>query len=212
MILYFNKQKLYYNIAFISIGYIIFILYMFFIETYGTKEGIPFRYIPMSIVSPITNSTSEVIEENKEYFSYGGIDFEITNNNLLIHPNGTVWKRMFVTTTAYTWLDDGFDHLIGAGDGRTSIGKDARSTYGIAADPRAIPYGSTIFVEGYGTYRVDDTGGALRRSYRNNGEIVLDLRIPNRRYDGVWRSNTQIRSIARNHGRNRNRVVLIQIN
>lgn len=60
--------------------------------------------------------------------------------------------------------------------GTTSIGKSAWRP-GIAADPRAIPYGTRVFVPGYGSFMVDDTGSAMRRSWRNDGKIHLDIRM-----------------------------------
>ena len=60
--------------------------------------------------------------------------------------------------------------------GRTSIGKSAWKP-GIAADPRAVPYGTEIYVKGYGRRFVDDTGGAMRRSWRRKGILHLDIRM-----------------------------------
>ena len=48
-------------------------------------------------------------------------------------------------------------------DGVTSTGPDAY-TRGCAVDPRRIPYGSIIQIDGYGTVTADDTGGAMRNS------------------------------------------------
>ncbi len=61
-------------------------------------------------------------------------------------------------------------------DGRTSLGLSAWKP-GIAADPRAIPYGTRVYVEGYGEAVVDDTGGILRRTWRRKGQIHLDVRM-----------------------------------
>ena len=60
--------------------------------------------------------------------------------------------------------------------GRTSIGKSAWKP-GIAADPRAVAYGTEVYVKGYGRKVVDDTGGAMRRSWRRKGLLHLDLRM-----------------------------------
>jgi hypothetical protein len=108
-------------------------------------------------------------------------------------------------------MDDGVDPSIGAGDGITSIGKNAIRTYGIAADPKLIPYGTEIHVEGYGIHKVDDTGGNMRKEGRK-GRIQLDLRIPQLKYDGTWRSIHTIRKIALNHGRQTNKFVLVKVN
>jgi len=70
-------------------------------------------------------------------------------------------------------------------DGRTSIGKSAWRP-GLAAAPQALPYGTRIFVPGYGLSEVDDTGGAMRRSWRTRGQIHIDVRM-NYHYEArVW--------------------------
>ena len=56
-----------------------------------------------------------------------------------------------------------------AGRGITSTGRNAGRMDGAAADPKSIPYGSIVYVNG--EWRViDDTGGALRENH-------VDVRI-----------------------------------
>lgn len=73
----------------------------------------------------------------------------------------------------------------GAGTGLTSTGiLVADRPYGVAADPRVIPYGAIVQVPGYRdtpekggpAWPVDDTGGALRQSAAR-GIVHLDLRM-----------------------------------
>jgi 3D (Asp-Asp-Asp) domain-containing protein len=59
-------------------------------------------------------------------------------------------------------------------NGITSTGKSARGR-GIAADPRAIKYGTKLHIPGYGVAVVDDTGGAMRQSWRR-GKYHFDIR------------------------------------
>lgn len=61
-------------------------------------------------------------------------------------------------------------------NGRTSTGSSAWKR-GAAVDPGAIPYGSRIFVPGYGFALVDDTGGAMRRLWRNERMVHVDVRM-----------------------------------
>ncbi len=61
-------------------------------------------------------------------------------------------------------------------NGRTSTGTTAWRP-GAAADPRALPYGTRIHVEGYGYTEIDDTGGAMRRNWRRNGMLHVDIRM-----------------------------------
>lgn len=60
-------------------------------------------------------------------------------------------------------------------NGRTSLGTTAWRP-GMAADPRAVPYGTLVDVPGYGAYAIDDTGGAMRQSWRRRGVIHIDIR------------------------------------
>jgi len=61
-------------------------------------------------------------------------------------------------------------------DGRTSTGTSAWRP-GLAAAPLALPYGTRVFVPGYGFSVVDDTGGAMRRSWRVRGQLHIDVRM-----------------------------------
>ena len=58
-------------------------------------------------------------------------------------------------------------------DGVTSRGRNAWATRGVAVDPKRIPYGSRVTIDGVGTFIADDTGGAMRR----NPRLHIDLRF-----------------------------------
>ena len=60
--------------------------------------------------------------------------------------------------------------------GTTSIGADAWLP-GLAADPTYLDYGTRVYVPGYGLTVVDDTGGAMRRHWRRDGFLHLDVRM-----------------------------------
>lgn len=77
-------------------------------------------------------------------------------------------KTITVTATAYTAYCEGCS-------GTTAIGIDLRSNPNqkvIAVDPRVIPLGSKVYVEGYGEAIAGDTGGAIKGNR-------IDLFIPN---------------------------------
>ncbi len=90
---------------------------------------------------------------------------------------------MEATVTAYSPSVEGG----GAGTGRTSIGvRTDAQPYGVAADPRLIPYGAWVSVPGYREdesrggpwWPVDDTGAAMRRA-ADRGVLHIDLRMRN---------------------------------
>ena len=123
-----------------------------------------------------------------------------------VDDQGTYWKPLVVTTTAYAPTAEQCDDT----PGDTATGTDARRLYGIAADPRAVPYGTVLRVPGYGDAPVDDTGGAMRQNWAR-GIVHLDLRIPLRRYDGQWRSEDDATRVAMEHGMRRDRIVLMKV-
>jgi 3D (Asp-Asp-Asp) domain-containing protein len=189
------------------------------------EEYSPKYFKQLSIIKNY-NQTTTIIPDNKElfqklenileeynnieYYYYGGRQYIKLSNGLLQY-NDELWKPITVTTTAYTWMDDGLNPKIGAGDGITSTGTNAIKTYGIATDPRALQYGTMVHIDDYGISTVDDTGGLPRQSYKK-GIVHLDLRIPQLKFNNQWRSIKTCQTIARKHGIQKNRTVLIKIN
>lgn len=145
-----------------------------------------------------------------EVVNYGGKKYAVDTKGFYHDKEGRMWEPMVVDTTAYTWLDDGVNRRTGAGDGITSTNKNAKTTYGIAHANGCgvVDYGQTFHISGYGVFQIDDACGKARKEWRHKRRIRLDIRIPNRRYDGVWRSNRTIRRIALRHEVKRNRLVL----
>lgn len=120
--------------------------------------------------------------------------------------NGDCWMALTVTTTCYVPVVE----QCNADPEHTATMTKAYTTYGIAADPDAIPYGTVMRVPGYGEFKVDDTGKAMRRSW-DQGVVHLDLRIPFQRFDGLWRDAATCNRIARKHGVQEDRIVLVQV-
>lgn len=45
---------------------------------------------------------------------------------------------------------------------KTSTGTKPKANHTIAVDPKVIPYGSKVYIEGYGTYIAEDCGGGIK--------------------------------------------------
>jgi 3D (Asp-Asp-Asp) domain-containing protein len=61
--------------------------------------------------------------------------------------------------------------------------RTAEDPYGVAADPRALPYGTQVRIPGYrsGSWQeIDDTGSRLRHSWRQDSVVHLDVRFKTR--------------------------------
>jgi 3D (Asp-Asp-Asp) domain-containing protein len=62
-------------------------------------------------------------------------------------------------------------------DGRTAINRSVETyPFGIAVEPKLLPYRTYVDVPGYGMAMVDDTGGAMRQS-ATKGVVHFDLRF-----------------------------------
>jgi len=84
-------------------------------------------------------------------------------------------KEMTVTATAYTAYCKGCS-------GTTAIGIDLRANPNqrvIAVDPRVIPLGTKVWVEGYGEAIAGDTGGAIKGN-------KIDVFIPSQKSAMAW--------------------------
>jgi len=92
---------------------------------------------------------------------------------VLAETNNTRVIRMMVTAYCPCRICCGKD-----ADGKTSTGKDAFKTLGVAAEPKLLPYGTKLEIPGVGVRVVDDTGGAMRQD-AEKGIYHIDLRFPN---------------------------------
>jgi 3D (Asp-Asp-Asp) domain-containing protein len=87
-------------------------------------------------------------------------------------PAGTRWVPVKTTGYCPCW------RCCGAfANGRTAINRDVQQfPFGIAVEPKLLPYRIELDVPGYGRALVDDTGGAMRQSAQQ-GTVHLDLRF-----------------------------------
>lgn len=96
-----------------------------------------------------TESKDERVEPKSAVFYMGKTGFSGASRG-----SYTRAKVMSVEATAYLPHD-------GSSTGRTATGRKA--AYGIiATDPKVIPLGTLVFVEGYGLALAADTGGAIK--------------------------------------------------
>lgn len=81
-------------------------------------------------------------------------------------------------------------------NGETSLGDNAYVLDGVAADPKAIPYRTDLWIPGVGVKEVDDTGGAMRQSWKKM-IYHIDLRFKDHQSALNWGRrwlNVQVRN------------------
>ena len=55
-----------------------------------------------------------------------------------------------------------YEHICGTGSGKTATGTKVTPGRTIAVDPTVIPYGSQVYIEGYGFRTAEDCGGWVK--------------------------------------------------
>ncbi len=113
------------------------------------------------------------------------------------------WLACPALVTAYSPydpLDSDYVLTKGADRWNTSTMVDVRSTpYGVAVDPRALPYDTQLVVPGYlsvtapnAVYQPDDTGGKLRQSWSIDRLLHVDVRFATHESANRWGVRYQI--------------------
>jgi 3D (Asp-Asp-Asp) domain-containing protein len=147
-----------------------------------------------------------VVQDARPVVSWQGESFRENLDGTLEHADGSVWRRITAATTAYAW-----SYIRSVEPGVTAARTCARTTYGFATDWRVLPAGTVLWVPGYGRHRVDDKCGAAQQDWSRRRVVRIDLRIPNRGPVGEWRGDPETIAIARRHGYQRGRTVLVRV-
>ena len=64
-----------------------------------------------------------------------------------------------------------YAHICGTGNGLTATGTEVTAGRTVAVDPSVVPYGTTMYIEGYGFRVAEDCGGAVNG---NHIDIAVD--------------------------------------
>ena len=85
------------------------------------------------------------------------------------------------------YCNEFYEHVCGYGDGLTATGTNVTPGRTIAVDPKVIPYGTQVYIEGYGWRVAEDCGGSVKGNHIdiavNTHSEAMDIGIKN---GGVW--------------------------
>lgn len=85
------------------------------------------------------------------------------------------------------YCNEPYEHICGYGNGLTATGTNVTTGRTIAVDPSVIPYGTVVYIEGYGFRVAEDCGGSVDG---NHIDIAVDLHSEAMsmgvKYGGVW--------------------------
>ena len=79
------------------------------------------------------------------------------------------------------------EHICGEGTDLTATGSKVTVGRTVAVDPNVIPYGTRIYIEGYGWYIAEDCGSAVKNKQIDIAvETHADALLMGVKYGGVW--------------------------
>ena len=85
------------------------------------------------------------------------------------------------------YCNEQFEHICGYGNGLTATGTQTTVGRTIAVDPKVIPYGTKVYIEGYGWRTAEDCGGAVNGNHIdilvNTHDQAESIGVKN---GGVW--------------------------
>lgn len=146
----------------------------------GLSSDLIYAGDTISISGPLANQATPVT--NVTPTSANGVQ-PTSQQNVVSQAPSNVAKTMTVEATAYTAYCTGCS-------GTTANGTDLRANPNlkvIAVDPRIIPLGTKVWVEGYGEAIAADTGGAIKGN-------KIDVFIPSKEDAYEWgRKNVTIK-------------------
>lgn len=93
-----------------------------------------------------------------------GVQHELDKANATIADlSNEEYKFVYLGNFKIThYCTEQFEHICGTGDNRTATGAIVTPGTTIAVDPSAIPYGTKVYINGYGFRSAQDCGGAVK--------------------------------------------------
>jgi 3D (Asp-Asp-Asp) domain-containing protein len=94
------------------------------------------------------------------------IKLELDNVNMIVEDlKDTEYQFVYLGKHKLThYCNEAYKHICGNGDGLTAIGTQTTVGKTVAVDPKKIPYGSQIYIEGYGWRVAEDCGSDVKGS------------------------------------------------
>lgn len=114
-------------------------------------------------------------------------DLEIANTTIA-DLKGEGYKLVYLGDFKIThYCNESYKHICGNGDGLTATGTNVTVGRTIAVDPKIIPYGTKVYIEGYGFRVAEDCGGGVKKNHIdvavNTHSDAMSMGVKNR---GVW--------------------------
>ena len=145
-------------------GFIVSIIILIIFITFVVGACYQYGSIEKRYQAEIEESTrlnKAVDALNKEL---SGVQSELDKANTTIADlSNAEYKFVYLGNFKIThYCTEQFEHICGTGDNRTATGAIVTPGTTIAVDPSVIPYGTKVYINGYGFRAVQDCGGAVK--------------------------------------------------
>ena len=133
------------------------------------------------------NETAEELNTTKN--NLATMQEELNVANMTIEDlKGEEYRLVYLGNYQIThYCTEKYKHICGTGNGITATGTEVTAGRTVAVDPTVIPYGTTMYIEGYGFRVAEDCGGAVKGNHIDMAvdthANALAMGSPNR---GVW--------------------------
>ena len=141
------------------------------------------------LLSVQNNLQSEIQKYNELINELDNIKEELDIANMTIRDlKDEKYELIYLGDFKIThYCNELYQHICGSGDGKTATGTNVTPGRTIAVDPTVIPYGTEVYIEGYGWRVAEDCGSAVKT---NHIDVAVDLHSEASangvKYGGVW--------------------------
>ena len=121
--------------------------------------------------------------------SLGEISKELKEANMTIEElKSDEYEFVYIGDFKLThYCVEKFNHICGVGDGLTALGGQIEVGTTIAVDPTVVPYGTQVYIEGYGLRVAQDCGGWVKDNHIDVAVETHDQAMSmGTNYGGVW--------------------------
>lgn len=138
----------------------------------------------------VSNDLNVEIEKNEGLSaSLGNMSKELEEANITIEElKNDEYEFVYIGDFKLTHYCKGaYPHICGSGAGVTATGTKITVGRTVAVDPKQIPYGTQMYIEGYGWRTAEDCGGAVKGNHIDIAVETHDQAMSmGIKYGGVW--------------------------
>lgn len=156
-------------------------------ELSGTQEKLQEEIYRAAKLEESLNNANEELKVINDELKKTNLELE-SANTLVNDLKDSEYKLVYLGNFKLTqYCCEEYEHICGTGNGITATGTKVTAGRTIAVDPKVIPYGTKVYIEGFGWRTAEDCGGSVKGNH-------IDIAAPTHkealsigtRSGGVW--------------------------